>query len=476
MRTFIKVVFLLVSVTGVEAATVEKVTDVSDQNSVAITIYNKNLALVKDQRSVQLDKGFNQLAFRGVSAKIRSETALLRSLNHAADFYVIEQNFDYDLLSPSKLLDKYVGRKLRIARTHPVTGKQKVESATVLSTENGVVVKIGDRIEINPQGQFIFDAIPKNLRDKPTLVTQLNSSTARKQQLELSYLTSGLSWQADYIAELNAAETSLNLLGWVTLNNSSGTDYTQAKLQLVAGDVHQVQRRNQPRYQVAKRSLERYSSAPNMQEENLFEYHLYHLNRRTNILNQQTKQVSLLSANSIPVQKTLVLQGESYYYHNRVRNFSRNLKIGVFIQFDNKRASKLGMPIPKGIVRVYKKDSRASAQFVGEDRISHTPKNAVIRLKLGDSFDVTAGKKQTDFKKNTAVLGGVKNEESAFEIELKNAKNKEVTVVVREPISGDWEILAENVAHKKISSSLVEWQIKIPAESSTRLSYRVLVK
>jgi len=453
----------------------EKVSDISDQNSVAITIYNKDLALIKDQRGVKLDRGFNQLAFRGVSARMRPETAILRSLSNAKGFRVIEQNFDYDLLTPNKLLDKYVGNKVRIVTLNPATGKQKIETATVLSTQNGVVVKIGDRIEVNPKGRFIFDTIPKNLRDKPTLVTQLNSATAAKQQVELSYLSGGLSWKADYVAELNADDSQINLIGWVTLNNVSGTDYNKAKLQLIAGDVNQVQPAIQLRPRAVKMEMMAYADAARVQEESLFEYHLYSLDRPTSILNKQTKQVALLSANSVPVKKELVLNGASYYYHNRQGQIGNKLKVSVYVQLENKSKAGLGMPIPKGIVRVYKRDSQANVQFIGEDKIDHTPKNETIRLKLGEAFDVTANKKQTDFKVNKNVLGHAVTRESAFSIELKNAKAKAVSVLVREPIPGDWKILDESHQHKKLTSGLAEWRVEIPAENSVRLTYRVLI-
>jgi len=478
MNKLTAILALSVSLVSVASAAnnSEKVSQLSEQTSVAITIYNKDLALIKDQRKVKLDRGFNQLAFRGVSAKMRPETAMLRSLNNSKGFHVIEQNFDYDLLTPNKLLEKYIGRNIRIATVNPATGKQKIEKAKVLSTQGGVVLKIGDRIETNPKGRFIFADIPKNLRDKPTLVTQLNSAVGKTQQLELSYLSGGLSWKADYVAELNADDTQLNLMGWVTLNNVSGTDYNNAKLQLVAGDVNQVQKIIQPRYRAARVEYAMQADAPAMQEESLFEYHLYRLNRPTSILNKQTKQVALLAANSVPVKKELVLNGASYYYANRQGQIGKKLKVGVFVQLENKSEAGLGMPIPKGIVRVYKKDSQKNAQFIGEDKIEHTPKNEVIRLKLGDAFDVTANKKQTDFKKHKAILGSGTTQEIAFEIEIKNAKNTAVTVLVREPIPGDWEVLKENIKHKKVTSNLAEWRVEVPAESKRILTYRVLVE
>jgi len=466
--------FCVFSIT-VDAQIIEKKTSVDDQTNISITIYNKNLALIKDQRKVGLDKGFNQLAFRGISAKIRPETAMLRSISHSKNFNVYEQNFDYDLLTPNKLLDKYVGKQIKLATINPATGKKSVEKATVLSTHQGVVLKIANRIETNPTGQYIFDNIPENLRDQPTLVTQLNSSSSKIQQLELSYLSSGLSWKADYVAELNASDTSINLLGWVTLNNNSGANYNNANLQLVAGDVNRVtpQRHPSPR---EMKSFAMVADASPMREESLFEYHLYGLNRPTNILNNQTKQVSSLSAQSVPVNKEFVLNGANYYYHSRQGQIGQKLKVAIFVQLENKQASGMGMPIPKGIVRVYKKDSQGNSQFIGEDRIDHTPKNEIIRLKLGNAFDITANKKQTDFSKRKHILPNRNAFETAYQIELKNAKTSAVTVIVREPIPGDWKVLKESHPHKKITSGTAEWKIKVPAESSSILEYRVLVE
>lgn len=456
------------------ASDIEQRTTLNDQSAVAVTIYNENLALIKDQRKITLNKGFNKLAFRGVSARMRPETALLRSLNPNNYVHVLEQNFDFDLLSPQKLLEKYIGKQVQLAKTNPATGIETIETATVLSTNSGVVLKTGNKIITNPRGEYIFDNVPDNLRDKPTLVTQLTSSTNKTQTVELGYLTGGLSWKADYVAELSSDDNHLDLTGWVTLNNQSGTQYNNAKLQLVAGDVNQV--RPQLLGRATPRMAMTESIANDMVEESLFEYHLYTLGRNTDLADKQTKQVALLSANSIPVTKQFLLQGKSYYYSSSYGQIGQKMKVAVFIDFKNSKKAQLGMPIPKGIVRVYKNDSKGSAQFVGEDGIDHTPKNESIRLKLGDAFDITAKMKQTDFKKVHHSTPHHAAHESAFEIKLKNAKSSPVTVTVREPIPGEWKIIKENVPHSKAASGTAEWQVTIPAESSETLRYRVLVQ
>jgi hypothetical protein len=448
----------------------------NDQQSVAVTIYNQDLALVKDTRKVNLKAGLNALALRDVSAQIRPETALLRSINAPGSLTLLEQNFDFDLLTPHKMLEKYVGKTVGIVKVHPTTGAETVEQATVLSVNDGVVLKMGNRIETGLPGRVVFDDVPANLRDRPTLVTQINNKGATEQTVELSYLTGGLGWKADYVAELNDKENMLDLSGWVTLTNTSGASYKNAKLQLVAGDVNRVQPQARPTMMRKNMEVMMADSAAPMAEEGLLEYHLYTLDRTTTIAEAQTKQVALLSASGVPVRKELLLQGADYYYQGQYGEIGTKMKVGVFIEFDNKEASKLGMPLPKGVLRVYKKDSKGNAQFVGEDNIDHTPKNESVRLKLGDAFDVTADKKQTDFKVLPNPQKGHSAFESAFELTLKNAKKEKVTVTVQEPISGEWKIVSESAAHTKANSHLAVWKIDIPAESSTTLTYRAQVK
>jgi hypothetical protein len=464
------------TLSAAHAAVQEKPSTLADQQSVAVTIYNENLALIKDVRRIALASGDNRLALREVSAQMRPETALLRSLSHAGALRLIEQNFDFDLLTPAKLLEKYVGREVRIVKTHPQTGAESIETATVLAANNGVVLKIGDRIETGLPGRIVYDRVPANLRDRPTLVSELSSSRAGIQTVELSYLSGGLAWKADYVAELNANDDALDLNGWVTLTNRSGTSYPDARLQLVAGDVNRVKNEMALAAKGGAMRAVPESRAADMAEESLFEYHLYTLQRPTTIRNNQTKQVALLSGTGVPVHKELVLQGNDYYYRSSVGHLGQKMKVGVFVQFENREASRLGLPMPKGIVRVYKKDRAGNAQFVGEDRIDHTPKNERVRLKLGEAFDVTADKKQTDFKRRDTFSPWSYVHESAYEIVLRNAKPEAVTVVVREPVPGDWKMLEETQPHRKVAAGTAEWHIRVPAEGHATLRYRVLVR
>jgi len=457
----------------------ETVTTQKDQQALAVTIYNGNLALVRDQRELRLARGDQELAFQEVSAMIRPETALLRNLTDSKDFWVNEQNFDFDLLTPRKLLEKYVGQTVTVATEVPNPdgpgSRERREEAQVLATSEGVVLKFPDRIETAAPGRIIFPGVPGTLRARPTLVIDLHSAADRPQKLELTYLTGGLSWEADYVANLAPDEKTLDLSGWVTLTNQSGIAYPAATLQLVAGDVHRAEApRRAPMAALAMGGA--VNKAAEMKEEGLFEYHLYTLGRPATLKENQTKQVALLSASSVPVRKEFVLKGEGYYYQARYDELGDRLKVGVFIEFDNRTESRMGMPLPKGVVRVYQRDSQGRPQFVGEDTVDHTPKNEQVRLKLGDAFDLTARRRQTDFK-SLGPQGQFHNVyESAYRVDLANAKHEPVTVTVLEPLRGDWEITQNSHPFTKESSGLARFQVTVPAEGTAALIYRARVR
>lgn len=466
------IVGLMLPSWGQAAPRDEIISTTADQKAVAVSIYNNNLALIKDARLVRLNRDVNKLAWRGVSAQMRPETAQLRNLGNPAGFRLQEQNFDFDLLSPEKLLEKYLGKDVFVIRTHPTTGLETREAATVLSTNGGLVLKFADRIETGVPGRLAFASVPENLRDTPTLVMSLLNPVAGEQNLELTYLAGGLSWQADYVAELNTRDDRIDLNGWVTLTNQSGAAYPNAQLQLVAGDVNLVTPPQAPQREVM--AMSKIAQADQMRTESLFEYHLYTLPRPTTLAENQTKQVALMSATNVPVTKEYVLQGATHYYSGPYPDIGQKIKVGVFVELQNKGEG-LGMPLPKGILRVYKKDAQGTAQFVGEDRIDHTPKNETVRLKLGEAFDLTADKKQTDFQKLPAT-GRNTLLESAYQIVLKNAKKDDAVITVREPVPGDWSIVSESLSHTKPTSNIAEWKVRVPAEGSATLNYRVRVK
>ncbi len=442
------------------------------QESLAITIYNQDLALVKDRRQATLGQGENRLAWRNVSGRIRPETALLSETSGRLEVSLLEQSFDFDLLTPQSLLKKYVGRTVRAIRTAD-DGTRTEEEATVLATNDGVVLRYPDRIETGVVGHLAFPDVPTDLRDQPTLILHLSADAAGPGTFELSYLTGGLAWNADYVADIGTDGKSMDLNGWVTLTNSSGIPYRQAQVQLVAGELNRVQE-VMPPMQMKAMAM---AAPPDMmpQEEALDEYHLYTLPRPTDILNNQTKQVALLSAPRVPVTRELLVRGQPYVYQSESPDGWSKLPVESTLRFDNKGGS-LGVPLPKGVVRVYSKDSRGNAQFVGEDAIDHTPKNETLTLKLGESFDVTARRKQTDFKKRSGTSAYNYVYEAAFELELKNAKSDAVTVKVLEQIPGDWDLVEESQRHTKESASLASWQVQVPADGSATLTWRVRIR
>lgn len=442
------------------------------QRGLSITIYHDDLALVRDRREVELTPGENRLAWRSVSARIRPETALLSESGAQLAVSLIEQNFDFDLLTADSLLRKYVGRTVHVIRANDA-GDRIVEEASVLATNDGVVLRYADRIETQVIGHLAFPDVPPDLRDQPTLVLHLETATGGAGELELAYLTGGLEWQADYVADLTLDASMMDLAGWVTLTNRSGIAYRQAEVQLVAGEVHQV---TAPARMPPLVSLARGSEPMALPEqEALFEYHLYHLPRRTDILDQQTKQVALLAAPGVPVTQELVVEGSAFTYRTPVGTGWTRQPVEARLVFDN-RDGPLGIPLPKGVVRVYGRDGSGRAQFLGEDRIAHTPKNETVTLKLGESFDVTAQRKQTAFRK----LGGTKpsndHYEAAFALELKNAKTEPVTVKVYESLPGDWRMLDESERHTKEAANRLSWVVEVPGDGSTTLTWRAEVR
>ena len=457
----------------------------ADRESVAITIYNDDLALIRETRKVPLNAGINRIALRDVSARIMPETASLAARSGAA-LQLLEQNFDYDLLSAQSLLNKYVGKRVTVIHTNPASGAETREEATVLANNDGVVLQYADRIEtgLPASARLAYGDVPANLRDHPTLTVDLQSGQAGEQTVDLAYLSGGFSWQADYVASLANDEKSLNLAGWVTLDNQSGTTYDNATLQLVAGDVSRVRKEFDSFAQMRAAPVAAMEEAAPMAEESLFEYHLYTLNRPTTLKNNQKKQVALLSAANVPVRKEYRLQGENYTYYNSLRGESPELgdkrKVDVFVEFKNEEKGQLGIPLPKGIVRVYKNDSDNRAQFIGEDRIDHTAKNDTVRLKLGSAFDVTGVWKSVSVKNlDSGKLGKLidgEQFEATYSIELSNAKKEDVTVKVVEPLPGDWNITAETFKHEKVGADLAQWQVPVPADGKVELKYTVRIK
>jgi hypothetical protein len=437
-----------------------------DRDDVAVTVYNDDLALIREQRHVGLPAGTTRLDLRDVAARLRPETALLRSLD-GAPLRLLEQNFDFDLLTPQKLLEKAVGHEVTVVHPALPGVEERRERATVLAANQGVVLRFADRVETEAAGRIVFDAVPAELRDRPTLSVLLEGEGG-KRGLELSYLSSGMSWKADYVANLSAS--NLDLDGWISVTNLSGATFEHAMLQFVAGNVHRAPATTRMISGVPAPALRQNIASEMAREEALLDYHLYSFDRRTTIADNQTKQLALLSATAVPFHREYILRASESGNRDRTGEGVQKLKPAVVLSFDNKGAS-MGKPLPAGVVRVYAKDSKGAAQFVGEDRIDHTARNETVRLEVGQAFDITAERTQIAFQrvaKDTVEL--------SWRIDLRNAKDEAVTVSLREPISGDWEILQESDPHTKDSAHEARWSVLIPAGGEKTLSYQVRVK
>lgn len=477
MNTFLKYKFAtaMAAMLAITASFAETQTTQADQTGLGLTIYNSNLALIKDQRRIALGQGQVDLAFREVSAQIRPETVIFTSHSEPGSIRIIEQNFDFDLLSPQSLLEAYVGKTISLIKVHPSTGEETRQEAQVLSTQNGTVLKIGDHIETGIPGRLSFPSVPANFRDRPTLVMQLDNQSSKPQELELSYLSGGLSWQANYVAQLSADEASLDLNGWVTLNNQSGSAYPDARIQLVAGDVNVVQPQLERRFKSDMRVSVMAGAMPEMAEESLFDYHLYSLAHKTTLANNQIKQVALMSASQVPVTKTYILRGQQWLYQSRQPEPQKKLKVQTQLSFKNDQASHLGLPLPKGTIRLYKNDSSGGAQFIGEDTIDHTAENEIINLSPGNAFDITAEREQQVFASKRLKTPNQILTDTGIRITVSNAKEEAVMVRVEEPIPGEWKITKSSFPNKRVGNTAV-WLLEVPAKGKATLDFRVEAK
>jgi len=453
---------------GLEGNVTSSQTTVADQTDVAVTVYNNDRALVRDRRKIKLAPGELTLKFIDVAEKIQPETVSLVSLNDAGNLHILEQNYEYDLMSPEKLMEKYVGKEVTLVNKSKEVDFLE-QKAKLLSVNNGTVYEVEGNIYLGHPGQVVLPELPQNLIAKPTLLWLLDNG-GTDHEVEATYLTSGMSWKADYVLTMNKEETQMSIEGWVTLNNQSGAPYNNAQLKLVAGDVNIVQPAVQLNYAVKSDMAMPAAAPPPMQEESFAEYHLYTLPRRTTIKENQSKQVSLLSGSNIGVKKIYEFRGDPAYYSSKIDPI-KDQNVDVFLAFDNKEKNQLGMPLPAGVMRIYQKDSSDMYQFSGEDRIKHTAKDETVRLRMGKAFDVVADRIQSDFK----VLGS-NSHESAFRITVRNHKEVPVTVDVVEPMPGMWNIIEKSADFVKKDASTAVFSLPIKAGETAELTYRVRVQ
>ena len=452
------------------ATTTEK-----DQVDLAVTVYNSNIALVRDVRQIHLPSGTFPLHFEDVAASINPATVHFRSLVEPSKLNVIEQNYEYDLLDPQKLLQKYVGKEVTLVRAEKDAGSTRwIETkATLLSNNGAPVWKIGNEIVTGMSADsYRFPDLPENLYSRPTLVWMLENRGAEAQRVEASYLTGNMNWSSDYVLTVGRDEKNADLDGWVTLVNNSGVAYSNAKLQLVAGQLNRVEP-DARRFKNQIATMEAAAPAPaQFGQEAFSEYHLYTLGRRTSIQNNESKQISLLTGTGVPVEKFLLVEGQQFWFRNPQGIGSPIAQpVKVLYRFKNDEKSGLGMPLPAGTVRVYQADSKGGVQFVGEDRIDHTPKDEMLKIHVGDAFDVVCERKQMDYKRISSSTA-----EMEYQVTLRNHKDSAVTVEVREPIGGDWEVLNSNIKWTKLDATTLAFSVPVEKDGTATLDYRVRVK
>ncbi len=438
-----------------------------NQKEVAVTIYNGNLGLVKDIRELVLGPGIHEVKFMDVAAQIDPTTVHLKSLTEATGVRILEQNYEYDLLNPQKLLDKFVGKQVKL-----MVGDGSLIDAVLMSNNNGPIYKINGQIHLGHHGRVILPDLPDNLIPKPTLVWLLQNRTGRPQRVETSYLTGGINWKADYVVVLNAKDNGGDLSGWVTIDNKSGATYPDASLKLVAGDIHRATTGREMRDALEYAGKAAVAEAPRQfQQESFFEYHLYSLDGRTTIKQNQTKQISLLDVAEIPIKKELRFYGASQYYRGPLGTPISNQKVSVFLEIANKEQYRLGMPLPKGTVRVYKAAADKSLQFIGEDVIDHTPKDEKVKIKMGEAFDVVGERTQRDWKKIAPGLY-----ETEWDIQIRNHKKEDVQVTITEPVPGDWEVIKTSHPYDKAEAHTLQYAVKVPKDGKTTVNYRVRMR
>ncbi len=466
MRAWSMVLLLAAAGAAAAAETPTVVSRSGDGRDLAVTVYTVGRGVVRDARTVDLPTGVVALEYRDIAARVMPQTVAIAG----GGLSVLEQNYEYDLLSPETLMAKYLGRDVTMVVEEPGAAPGEVVrrrvTGTLLSTEGGTIWRVGDEVVLNPSySELRFPEVPGNLRERPTLVWLLDSRSTGPRRVEATYLTEGLSWEADYVLTMPADGGRAELLGWFTVDNASGSSFEGARLQLVAGDVHLVA---PPKVTPMFREEARVGAAAQVTRETLGEYHLYTVPRPTDLKDRQKKQISFLDAAGIDVVRRYRVDAPMGYF--RTPMGEQDQPVRVDLEIDNRSDNGLGVPLPAGVMRLYRRDSSGMAQFVGEDRIDHTPADETVTVTAGNAFDVVARRRQTEFRRFDSTV------ETGFEVTLRNHKDEPVTVEVRESPGGDWEILESSQKWARESATTAVFTVAVPAGGEAKVSYRVRIR
>lgn len=424
----------------------------SAQKEVSLTIYNQDLGLVKEIRTLDFARGRNRIQFTDVASAIDPTSVRFRALEHPESINLLEQNYQFDLVNSEKILSRYVDKSIQA-----IAKDGKVFEGTLLSVSPGSLVlqEPSGGLRIVSRDNILdiaFPALPEGLFTRPTLLWLIDAETAGKRKAEVSYLTSAINWHAEYVATVDATDTNLELAGWVSIDNRSGAGYADAKVKLIAGEIHRAEA-PRPRYAEGL-AMEQMAKAPAFAEEAFFEYHLYTLQRPATVANNEIKQISLFEPAQTPVKKIFTFEGQ------------RRAKVNVTLEFVNAQARGLGMPLPAGKIRVMKKSADGGMEFVGEDMIDHTPKDEKVRIEVGSAFDLVGERKVKDRRQISDRVW-----EEDYEISLRNRKAENVEIVVTEHLYGYWEIRNASSPYTKKDANTVEFPVKVPAGAEVVLTY-----
>ena len=445
------------------------------RQDVSLTVYNGGFAVVREVRPLVLQRGVTTLRFEGVPARIDPTSLSLVSLTEPGGLSVLEQNYQYNLIGTHSVLDAAVGQRVRLVRQ--LGDLPVIEEGVLLSTPGqGRIIQLDDgRILVDPQGTIELLTRPEGLLSRPSLLWQLASERGGQHRVEARYLTEGMGWKADYVAVVNEAETQVDVTGWVTLTNNSGASYPGASLQLIAGDVRRIQPQRRGQFYAREAEMDMVMAAPAAppQQEAFFEYHLYTFPNPTTIQENETKQLELLSAAEVGTRRRLIVDASgqyfSFYRPSRpgAGGATNETSAAVVLEVENAESNNMGMPLPEGTVRVYKSDRRGNLQFLGEDRIEHTPRNETLRLYVGDAFDVVATRREVSQRRISD-----REREIVVEVEVRNRKEVPAEVdVVERVFWGEWEITESTVPHERVDSRTAQFPVRLAADETVTVRY-----